>query len=220
MALAQSPSGRPGDRPHRLARACRSVVPWRVRRRLPHATGSAPRAIDWHARRGMLGVARACKFLFFPRRRSSAWSTRPFAPPSCVALQHSLVNINENTSAAFSTGGLTAPEPTELPRENGAHQPVRCNTSCRKTSQTTGGIQAGTRGRGTWGGPIRRHRHAARLSLRLPPAVIVDRRRSLLIARIPGAAEPVRSGDRPVRRHGHAPPPPPPSAREESGERP
>jgi hypothetical protein len=53
-----------------------------------------------------------------------------------------------------------------------------------------------------------------------PAPALVNPCRPLLIARIPGAAEPVRSGDRPVRRHGLSFPPPPPSAREESGERP
>jgi hypothetical protein len=222
----------------------------------------------------------ARKFLFFPRRWPSPWPTRRLVPRSCAALQHPLVNINENTSAAFSAGGRTAREPIELPRENGAHPPVRCNTRAERTSRTTGAIQAATRGGGTWA--ARRPRRAARGYLRLPPSAIVNRCRSLLIARIrhaagpstgpppaaprifdpckflfsharrphaqalraptggsprpapalvnpcrslliaqiPGAAEPVRSGDRPVRRHGLSFPPPPPSPREESGERP
>jgi hypothetical protein len=75
MSLAQSPSGRPGGGPHRPEPACRAVVPWRLRHGLPHGTGSAPRAIDRHTRGGVFGVARACKFLFFPPPARSARPT-------------------------------------------------------------------------------------------------------------------------------------------------
>jgi hypothetical protein len=251
----------------------------------------------------------ACKSLFFPRWRSSHWPVRQLTLRFCAALRDALVNNNENTSAKFAASGRAATQPAELPRENGAHRLVQCNTSGRRTSPATSAQQAGTRGRGTRAarqprraarGLIARHREPtgparsgrpddrlreaiqglpARLwiasspngaprgacaagtpgrlamtlldlhlpsasagtckflffrarrrraqalraptggSPRLAPA-LVNPCRSLLIARIPGAAEPVRSGDRPVRRHGLSFPPPPPSAREESGERP
>jgi hypothetical protein len=227
-----------GLEPHvRYRRACTGVCPpardyrplligrlpgpWDLQRR---ATGHAA------SRGGAVCVPGACKSLFFPPRRLRF----------CAAPQHPLVNINENTSAAFSAGGRTGSQPTEYPHENGGRGRVRCNTSGGKTSRTTSEIQAGTRGHGTRGGPVRRPAavgpckflffHARRpraQALRsptggspLPAAALVNSCRSLLIARIPGAAEPVRSGDRPVPRHGLSFPPPPPSAREESGERP
>jgi hypothetical protein len=227
----------------------------------------------------------ACKSLFFPRWRSSAWSVHRLRLRFCAALRDALVNNNENTSAKFSASGRAASQPAELPRENGAHRLVQCNTKGRRTSPATSAQQAGIRGRGTRAarqplraarGLIARHRERNEAIQGLPPPLLwiassprgrlamtpldvqppsagvgpckflffharrpraqalraptggrprsapalVNRCRSLLSAQIPGAAEPVRSGDRPVRGHGHARPPPPPSAREESGERP
>jgi hypothetical protein len=287
---------------HRRVRTCIGRA-CRLRRPI---SGPASRA-------GAVRVTDACKSVFFSRCRSSAWSVHRLALRFCAALRDALVNNNENTSAKLSASGRAATQPAELPHENGAHRPLQCNTSGRKTSQATGAIQAGTRGRGTRAAR-RQPRRAARGSVRLRPAAIVNRCRSLLIARhrerseaiqglparlwiasspngaprgacaagtpgrlamtlldlhlpsasagpckflffharqpraqalhaptggsprpapalvnpcrslltarIPGAAEPVRSGDRPVRRHGLSFPPPPPSAREESGERP
>jgi hypothetical protein len=237
------------------------------------------------SRAGAVLVPDACKFLYFRRRRPFDWPVRQLTLWFSAALQHAPVNNNENTSAKFSASGRAASQPAELPRENGAHRLVQCNTRGRRTSPATSAQQAGTRGRGTRAarqplraarGLIARHRerseaiqglpppllwtasspcgrlamtpldlqppsagvgpckflffHARRSraqALRAPtagsprpPTALVNPCRSLLIAQIPGAAEPVRSGDRPVRRHGLSFPPPPPSAREESGERP
>jgi hypothetical protein len=261
----------------------------RARRLRRPISGAASRA-------GAVRVTDACKSVFFSRCRSSAWSVHRLTLRFCAALRDALVNNNENTSAKLSASGRPAPQPTELPRENGAHRPVQCNTSGRRTSPATSAQQAGTRGRGTRAarqprraarGLIARHRERSeaiqglparlwiasspngaprgacaagtpgrlamtQLDLQLPSAsagpckflffhvrppraqalhaptggsprpapALVNPCRSLLSAQIPGAAEPVRSGDRPVRGHGHARPPPPPSAQEESGERP
>jgi hypothetical protein len=224
-----------GARTGRLSRACGSLLIWSLRA-LPRRAIGAPVA----GRAGVVRLLNPCKFLFFPRRVASGRSAHRLAPRFCAAMQHLLVNINENTSAAFSTGGRPAPEPTEIPHETGDLRPVHCNTRGGKTSPTTSEIQAGTRGHGTRGGPARRaadagpcrflffHARTPRSEAlrvptggRPPPApAIVNPCSSLLIARISGPAEPVRSGDRPVRRHGLSFPPPPPSPREESGERP
>jgi hypothetical protein len=290
-----------------VGRACRPILIGRLPRPKDLPIGGAA------TRGAAVRVTDACKFLFFPRRPASTRSTCGLASRFCAALRDALVNNNENTSAKLSASGRAATQPAELPRENGAHRPVPCNTRGRRTSPTTSAQQAGTRGRGTRAAR-RQPRRAARGSVRLRPAAIVNRCRSLLIARhrersetiqelparlwiasspngaprgacaagtpgrlamtlldlhlpsasagackflffharrsraqalraptagsprpptalvnpcrslliaqIPGAAEPVRSGDRPVRRHGLSFPPPPPSAREESGERP
>jgi hypothetical protein len=161
-----------GDAPAAMPR--RSVLPRRP-------TGDAQRR------------AAAGKFLFFPRGSRSDWCTHRFR--SGVALQHLLVNINENTSVAFAAGGRTAAEPTELPHKNSAHRPVRCNTRGRKTSQTTSDIQAGTRGRGTCGGAFGRPHQTAHGCSPLSPAALVNRCRSLLIAHFAseGLREPLSS---------------------------
>jgi hypothetical protein len=258
---------------------------------------------------GAVLVPDACKFLYFRRRRPLDWPVRQLTLRFCAALRDALVNNNENTSAKLSGSGRAATQPAELPRENGAHRLVQCNTSGRRTSPATSAQQAGTRGRGTRAarqprraarGLIARHREPTgparsgrpddrlreaiqglparlwiasspngaprgacaagtpgRLAMTLldlhlpsasagpckflffharppraqalhaptggsprPAAALVNPCRSLLIAQIPGEAEPVRSGDRPVHRHGLSFPPPPPSPREESGERP
>jgi hypothetical protein len=262
------------------------------------------------SRAGAVRVADACKSVFFSRCRSSHCPVRQLTLRFCAALRDALVNNNENTSAKLSASGRAATQPAELPRENGAHRLVQCNTSGRRTSPATSAQQAGTRGRGTRAarqprraarGLIARHReptgparsgrpddrlreaiqglparlwiasspngaprgacaagtpgrlamtpldlqppsasagpckflfllhvrppraralHAPTGGSPRPAPALVNPCRSLLSAQIPGAAEPVRSGDRPVRRHGLSFPPPPPSAREESGERP
>jgi hypothetical protein len=234
MALAQSPSGRPGDGPHRPARACSSVVLWRWRRRLPHRIGSAPSAIDRHARGGRLGVAGACKFLFFPPPARSAPPTcqytrsggpaqRPRRDPAADthrslgiprAVQQALVNNSENTSTALTPCGRSAVGTDWM--------------SCRK--RRAGGECSATRAPSKqaeqaagWmrGAPARLpETRAARP--RQPPA-IADPCRRLLIARLgdrsPGAypREPVGIE---VACGGQGPQPPPPSRLKESGERP
>jgi len=213
-------------------RACRSLLISRS----PCRTALRRRRIG-RARRH----AAACKFLFFSGGVLSGWSSHGAAGRPDAATQHSLVNISENTSAGFVAGAEAGTELIEFTNENGAHARMRCNTSAQKTSRATSEVQAGTRGRGTRHRAVPRRRRPGQRRdgcgfwiasspfglLAMTPMVhprpapaIVNRCRSLLIARIPGAAEPVRSGGSPGPRDGLKPLPPPPSPREESGERP
>jgi hypothetical protein len=174
---------------------------------VPQAVGAC-RSLLIPLRRPVRGDA-ACKFLFFPRRMPLTRLLRPTA-----AAQHLLVNINENTSAGVARRDGSVPQPTESVGEKGAHRRLQCNTSMGKTSRTAIELETGTRARGT--------RHAAvpsTLTPRRARAAIVNPCRSLLIQRLP-PAEPVRSGCRRGRRHGHRPVRPPPSRLLESGGRP
>jgi hypothetical protein len=130
---------------------------------------------------GAVLVPDACKFLYFRRRRPLDWPVRQLTLRFCAALRDALVNNNENTSAKLSASGRAATQPAELPGENGVHRLVQCNTRGRRTSRATSAQQAGKRGRGTRA--ARQPRRAARRSVRLRPAAIVNRCRSLLIAR-------------------------------------
>jgi hypothetical protein len=234
MSLAQSPSGRPGGGPRRPARTCRSVVTWRLRRRLPHGIGSAPRAIDRNTHGGALGVAGACKFLFFlPPARS--------APPSCQrtrsggpasrsrrdpaadarrslailrAVHQALVNNSENTSTALTPCGRPAVGTDWM-----CCRKRRAGGECSATrTPSKQAEQAAARIRGA--SSRRPETPAARP--RQPPA-IANPCRGLLIARLgdrsPGGypREPVGIA---AARHGQGPQSPPPSRPKESGERP
>jgi hypothetical protein len=234
MALAQSPSGRHGDGPHRPARAWSSVVTWRLRRRLPHGTGSAPRAIDRNTHGGVLGVAGACKFLFFlPPARSApptCHCTRSGGPASrsprdpaadthkslaiLRAVHQALVNNSENTSTALTPCGRSAVGTDWMCcRKRGAGG--ECSATRTPSKQAE---QAAARIRGA--SSRRPETPAARP--RQPPA-IANPCRGLLIARLgdrsPGAylREPVGIA---AARHGQGPQSPPRSALKESGERP
>jgi len=160
--------------------------------------------------------AAACKFLFFLRR---ALSTKPLHP-SVAALQHSLVNINENTSGRCS-GGQGREFRTRWGRCRNCRAGRRCSAARARN------IKPEQAYRTAQGAFETRHGWAA---------AIADPCRSLLIPRSPGPAEPakacrsllihgirptepVRSGGRAARRHGHSRTCRPPSRLTESGGR-
>jgi hypothetical protein len=181
----------------------------------------------------------------FARRRSAAlepapracrslliWDGRRFGCPA--APQHSLVNINENTSTAAPVRNGSGPELTDLPCEKRPPARVQCKTSLGRTSRTTTELEAGTRVHGTRDGAVPR-RECTTASRRTPTAG-ADRCRSLLIPRSQGPAEPAKacrwllihrippaepvgSGGRAACRHGHRPARRPPSRLTESGGR-
>ena len=224
MAPVQSPSGRPGDGPHRPARAWTSVVMWRLRRRLPHGTGSAPRAFDQRNQGGVLGVAGACKFLFFlpparsapptcQRTRSGRPAQRPRRDPAADthrslairrAVHQALVNNSENTSATVPACGRSG-----IVTDWRYWRNRRAGSGCSATRGQT--KQAEQAARGVRGG---------RGQLPRARAGIAKACRPLLIHGFARAPEPVRIRSSPGRRHGHARSRPPPSRPKESGERP
>jgi len=160
--------------------------------------------------------AAACKFLFFLRR---ALSTKPLHT-SVAALQHSLVNINENTSGRCS-GGQGREFRTRWGRCRNCRAGRRCSAARArniKPEQAYRTAQGALETRHGWASAIADPCRSLLIPRSRGPATPAKACRSLLIHRI-RPTEPVRSGGRAARRHGHRRTCRPPSRLTESGGR-
>jgi len=169
--------------------------------------------------RGGLGrCATACKFLFFPR--GATGTKLPHRRP--VATQHSLVNINENTSAAgFACARVRTGNDCICLRNCGAETECSAAREQNINPEQARRVAAGTAKAALGPAPVGRLARTDPCRSLLIPCPRVERAcRSLLIPAPGRPAEPVRSGGRPGCRHGHRPARRPPSRLLESGGRP
>jgi hypothetical protein len=151
----------------------------------------------------------ACKFLFFLRRGPS---TKPLHR-SVAALQHSLVNINENRSERCLRGPGRE-FPTRWGHCRNWRAGCRCSAARARNIKPEGAIET----RHGWAAAIADPCRPLLIPRSRGPAKPAKACRSLLIHGI-RPAEPVRSGGSPARRHGHSRTCRPPSRLTESGGR-